>query len=337
VSQRRVDGAQKLGAKPESTLVIIGNFDGVHRGHQAALGASAHEARRGGLRPVVLTFHPHPAEVLGRFRDVQVEPAPSSRRAGLPVLTTLERKIELIARIDSEFVVVVEPFDAELAKVEPEEFAERLLARELGAKSVVVGQNFRFGRNRTGDLPALARFGKRFGFDVRAEALHGDAQGPFSSTRVRATLANGDLDAVREQLGRPHALSGRVVRGAGRGRSLGVPTANLGPVPEALPPYGVYACLVDRLGPEGARALAPGVAERGVRPTVAAGRGVEAHLFDFDGDLYGAELRVHLVRRLRDERRFPDVTELKAQIERDIAEARASLAGSVEEVRGAWF
>jgi riboflavin kinase/FMN adenylyltransferase len=322
VSKHRVDGAKNLRARPGSSLVIIGNFDGVHRGHQGVLGKSAEVAKQGGLRPVVLTFNPHPAEVLGR--------------GVLPALTTLERKIELIARIDPEFVVVVEPFDAELARVEPEEFAERLLETELGAKSVVVGQNFRFGRNRSGDLPALARLGERFGFDVRAEPLHGDAQGAFSSTRVRTALAQGELDAVCAELGRPHSLSGRVIRGAGRGRLLGVPTANLGPVPEALPPYGVYACLVDRLGPEGPRALAPGVANVGVRPTVGAGFGVEAHLFDFQGDLYDAELRVHLVRRLRDERRFPDVGALRAQIERDIADARAALAGSVPRADGAW-
>jgi riboflavin kinase/FMN adenylyltransferase len=322
VSKHRVDGAKHLGASPSSTLVIIGNFDGVHRGHQAVLAASSGAAKQRGLRPVVLTFHPHPAEVLGR--------------GVLPVLTTLERKIELIARVDPEFAVVVEPFDAALARVEPDEFAERLLKGELGAKSVVVGQNFRFGRNRSGDRHALARLGEHLGFDVRAEPLHGDAKGAFSSTRVRAALAKGELDDVQAELGRPHSLSGPVVRGAGRGRLLGVPTANLGSVPEALPPYGVYACLVDRLGPEGPRALAPGVANVGDRPTVGAGFGVEAHLFDFQGDLYGAELRVHLLRRLRDERRFPDVAALRAQIEHDVAEARAALAGSVPLDHGAW-
>ncbi|HEX6275333.1 MAG TPA: riboflavin biosynthesis protein RibF [Polyangiaceae bacterium] len=322
MSKHRVDGAKNLGARPRSTLVIIGNFDGVHRGHQAVLGASAEVAKQSGLSPVVLTFHPHPAEVLGR--------------GVLPVLTTVERKIELIARVDPDFAVVVEPFDTELARVEPDEFAERLLKNGLGAKSVVVGQNFRFGRNRSGDLPCLERLGERFGFDVRAEALHGDERGAFSSTRVRAALAKGELDDVCAELGRPHSLSGPVVRGAGRGRSIGVPTANLGSVPEALPPYGVYACLVDRLGPEGPRALAAGAANVGVRPTAGAGFGVEVHLFDFHGDLYGAELRVHLVRRLRDERRFPDFGALRAQIERDIAEARAALAGSVPRADGAW-
>jgi riboflavin kinase/FMN adenylyltransferase len=322
VPQGRIDGAKNLRANPGGTLVIIGNFDGVHRGHQAVLGASALAAKRAGLDPVVLTFHPHPAEVLGR--------------GALPALTTLERKIELIARVDPAFAVVIEPFDSELARVEPEEFAERLLVRELCARNVVVGQNFRFGRNRAGDLPALARFGERFGFGVSAEPLHGDAVGPYSSTRVRAALGRGDLAEVNEALGRPHSLSSSVIRGAGRGRSLGVPTANLGPVPEALPPYGVYACLVDRLGPEGPRALARGVANVGVRPTVGAGFGVEAHLFELDQDLYGAVLRVHLVRRLRDEQRFPGVSELRAQIERDVAEARAALAGAEPATHGAW-
>jgi len=322
VPQGRIDGAKSLRAKSGGALVIIGNFDGVHRGHQAVLGASALAAKRAGLVPAVLTFHPHPAEVLGR--------------GALPALTTLERKIELIIRLDPAFAVVVEPFDAELARCEPEEFAERLLVRELGAKSVVVGQNFRFGRNRAGDLPALSRLGERLGFEVRAEPLHGDAAGAYSSTRVRAALARGELDEVNEALGRPHSLSGSVIRGAGRGRSLGVPTANLGPVPEALPSYGVYACLVDRLGADGPRALARGVANVGVRPTVGAGFGVEAHLFDLDEDLYGAVLRVHLVRRLREERRFPGVNELKAQIELDIAEARAALAGREPAAHGAF-
>ena len=323
MSKDRVDGAKNFGAKPGSTLVIIGNFDGVHRGHQAVLAASAAAARHMGLEPVVLTFHPHPSEVLGR--------------SVLPALTTLERKIELIGRIDPAFVVVVEPFDAELARVEPEEFAERLLGRELGAKCVVVGQNFRFGRNRAGDLPALARFGERFGFDVRAEELKGDARGPYSSTRVRAALARGDLDDVTLELGRPHALSGSVIHGAGRGRSIGVPTVNLGSVREALPPHGVYACLVDRLESGAARALASGVANIGVRPTVAAGFGVEVHLFDFEGDLYGAEVRVHLVRRIRDERRFAGVAELRAQIDLDMGEARGALAGFAPGPHRAYF
>jgi riboflavin kinase/FMN adenylyltransferase len=323
VSKRRVDGAKNLHARPSSTLVIIGNFDGVHRGHQAVLAASADLARAKGLTPVVLTFHPHPAEVLGR--------------GVLPALTTLDRKIELIGRVDPLFLVVVEPFDADLAALEPEAFADRLLARELSARCVVVGRNFRFGRHRSGDLPALDRFGVQFGFEVRPEQLYGDENGPFSSTRVRAALANGDLADVALQLGRPHSLSGQVVQGAGRGRTLGVPTVNLGPVPEALPPSGVYACLVDLIGRDGPRALASGVANVGVRPTVGAGFGVEAHLFDFDADLYGSELRVHLVRRIRDERRFPDVTELKAQIDRDIAFAKSSLAGAVPEEHGAWF
>ena len=323
MSKRRVDGAKNLHARPGSTLVIIGNFDGVHRGHQAVLAASADVARAQGLTPIVLTFHPHPAEVLGR--------------GVLPALTTLDRKIELIERIDPAYLVVVEPFDADLARLEPDAFADRLLARELCARSVVVGQNFRFGRHRAGDLSALARFGEQFGFSVRAEPLHGDDNGPFSSTRVRASLANGDLADVALQLGRPHSLSGRVIQGAGRGRMLDVPTANLGTVPEALPPYGVYACLVDLLGRGGPRALASGVANVGIRPTVGGGFGVEAHLFDFEADLYGAELRVHLIRRIRDERRFPDVSELKAQIQRDIAFAKTSLAGAVPEEHGAWF
>lgn len=326
MSSRCVDGARSLRARAKSTLVAIGNFDGVHLGHQAVIRKAASEAQERGLRPLVLTFHPHPAAVLGR--------------GSLPTLTLVPRKAELICRIDPALTVVVEPFTPELAAMTPREFVSELLVAALGARVVIVGQNFRFGHNRAGTLGTLVQLGAEFGFEARSEALVGDAGGTFSSTRARELLEKGDVAAVERVLGRPHSLSGVVVRGDERGRTIGFPTANLSGIAEALPAHGVYACVVDRLEAEGGgRALAKGVANFGVRPTVAGGPSFEAHLFDFDDDLYGQSLRVHLVARLREERRFAGLEELKAQIARDSAEARRILADRTPDpgALGAWY
>jgi len=322
VTVRRIDGSSGYDRAPAGALVMIGNFDGVHLGHRAVLDTSSREASALGLRTVALTFHPHPSVVLGR--------------GALPVLTTLERKLELLGRACPGLSVVVEPFTTELAAFTPALFAERVLAAALGARIVVVGKNFRFGLGRSGDLGTLEALGRERGFEARAEPLRGDAEGAFSSSRIRKALAAGDLTTTERLLGRPHALSGRVVKGAGRGRTIGVPTVNLEAVPEALPPYGVYACVVDRVDAEGGRALARAVANIGERPTVGAGFSVEAHLFDFDGDLYGQTLRLHLCTRLREERRFEGLEALREQIAKDSAAARAALAGR-EPVAEYWY
>jgi riboflavin kinase/FMN adenylyltransferase len=234
---------------------------------------------------------------------------------------------------------VVEPFTPELAAMTPETFVEELLLASLGARVVVVGQNFRFGHARAGDLKLLERLGKQHGFDARAESLAGDETGPFSSSRVRASVQRGDLRDAERLLGRPHALSGTVARGDGRGKKLGIPTANLIEVREALPPDGVYATLVDRVSSDGtSRVLGSGVTNIGTRPTVGAGFSVETHLFDFDEDLYGDKLRVHLVERIRDERRFASLDELVAQIRRDIDTARSATSACKPDpaAGGAW-
>ena len=295
-----------------SSLVAIGNFDGVHLGHRAVIEAALAEARERTLTPLVLTFDPHPAEVLGR--------------GARPPLTVLERKVELIEQLGPELRVVVEPFTLELSQLTPAEFARQFVVDLLGAHLVIVGENFRFGHERAGDLEVLVELGRELGFEARASSLSGDAEGPYSSTRVRAALSAGDLPAVERLLGRPHSISGTVVQGAQRGRTIGVPTANLSAVREALPPNGVYAVLVDRIVDGVAAPLASGVANIGLRPTVSGGFSVEVHLFDFSADLYGSTLRVHLVTRLREERKFAGLDELKAQIAKDSAEARAALA-----------
>ena len=308
-------------------IVAIGNFDGVHLGHQAVLADASRDAEARYLVASALTFTPHPAEALGR--------------AAPPMLTTLARKIELFRRVAPTVEPVVERFDRAFAEQTPAEFAERVLAQKLHARVVVVGHNFRFGHARAGDFALLSRLGEALGFETRSQTLLGDATGPFSSTRVREALARGALDEVSAMLGRPHMVSGTVIQGDQRGRTIGFPTCNLGGVSEALPAFGVYAVEVDREDDKGARALARGVANIGVRPTVREGAprpSVEVHLFDLDEDLYGARLRVHLIERLRPEQKFDGFAALKAQIARDADDARARLAQLEADpsAEGAW-
>jgi riboflavin kinase / FMN adenylyltransferase len=297
-----IDDASRLGG----SVVAIGNFDGVHRGHQAVLAHVRDEARTLSVPSAMLTFDPHPASVLGRTPP--------------PVLTTLARKAELVKAIGVERVLVRE-FDVAFAAWSPERFATDLLARSLGAKVVVIGDNFRFGHKRAGDLATLRALGKDLGFAVEVFAVVTDALGPLSSTRVRQALAMGDVANVRAMLGRPHRIEGVVQRGEQRGRTLGFPTANIGEIREMLPAHGVYAVRVlDESTVHG------GVMNLGVRPTVDGHRATqEVHLFDFEGDLYGRTLRVEFVERIRQERKFEGLDALKAQIAADAHRARELL------------
>jgi len=313
----RIDDATpvaSLGARP--CALVVGNFDGVHRGHQAVLGEAVEEARKLGLDACVLTFDPHPAGVVGRG-------AP-------PMLTTIERRVALVGEMGVDRVYV-RRFDAAFAAWPPERFARELVAGALLARLVVVGQNFRFGAKRAGDLELLRALGRELGFEARVHAIASDARGPFSSTRARDAIGAGDLDEAARVLGRPHGLTGAVAHGDERGRQLGFPTANLEPVAEMLPPDGVYAVRVARRDDGGTawHPLALGVTNIGVRPTVdGKRRTVEAHLLDFTGDLYGARLRLDLVGRLRPETKFSSLDELKAQIARDVAAARHALVSA---------
>jgi len=268
--------------------VAIGTFDGVHLGHRRVLEA----VRAAGLAPTVVTFDPHPRIALG----YEVE-----------LLATLERRLELIADLGIEEALVVE-FDLELARLEPEEFADTVL-RPLGAEIVVAGANFRFGRGREGNLALLGRLG----FDARSVPL---VEG-VSSTRIRELLRTGEIERAAKLLGRPPELEGTVVAGDARGGTLGFPTANLRLDPALLvPAFGIYAGAA-----EGTRAAI----SIGTNPHYGGEeRRVEAHLLDFDGDLYGLRLVVELWRRLRDERAFGSEEELVEQIARDVDETRAA-------------
>lgn len=293
-----------MGSGP--SVVVIGNFDGVHRGHQAVLRQARALADAQGLRCVVLTFSPHPSEVLGRG-------AP-------PRLCTMERRQQLLRAQGADDVVVHE-FTMELAGWSPERFVRELLASRLEARAVVVGKNFRFGHKRAGDFQTLEDLGRTLGFEAVAADVAGDAAGPFSSTRIRDAIAAGEVGRAAELLTRPHRLTGIVEHGDARGRTIGFPTANLGHVPEMLPAFGVYAVHVQR-----GAATHQGVMNVGKRPTVdGISLRVEAHLLDFDGDLYGETLAVDLVARLRGEQKFSGLDELKAQIAKDAEGARKAL------------
>ncbi len=297
--------------------LVIGNFDGVHRGHQAVLRQVVADAQAAGLGSSVLTFDPHPAAVVG---------------TGPPAhLTTMDRRAELMGMLGVGSTYV-RRFDASFAAWSAERFVRELVVGVLRARIVVVGHNFRFGAKRAGDLTLLREIGAALGFEARVHPVASDAHGPFSSTRAREAIANGDVKEAARVLGRPHELSGLVVHGDERGRGLGFPTANLDAVPEMLPSHGVYAVSVDEIDAQGeARPLAKGVTNIGIRPTVAAAGGttrtIETFLLDFAGDLYGRRLRLGLIERLRDERRFGSLDELKSQIAHDVAQGRKILLG----------
>jgi riboflavin kinase/FMN adenylyltransferase len=310
-----VDGgtsASDLDATP--CALVVGNFDGVHRGHQTVLAEAVENARVVGLSACVLTFDPHPASVVGA--------------GAAPLLTTLERRAELVGAMGVQRMYV-RRFDREFASWSPERFARDLVAGALAARIVVVGENFRFGAKRSGSLPLLRSLGAGLGFEARVHSVAADPRGPFSSTRVREAITAGDVVEAQNVLGRPHAITGIVVHGDERGRTIDFPTANIGGVPELEPRDGVYAVTVDAFDERGGqfRELGKGVTNVGMRPTVGGReRRVETYVLGFSGDLYGKRLRVHFVARLRDEMKFGSVAELKAQIVRDVADAQKKLS-----------
>jgi len=304
---RIVRGLPSVPPERRPSAVALGVFDGVHLGHRAILGAAVAHARASGAPAVACTFEPHPFEVL------------QPQRAPLPI-TTLDERLELIAHCGVDATVVL-AFTRELAAVEPEAFVKDVLVERLAARQVVVGFNHRFGRAARGDAALLRELGTRHGFSVDViEPLAIDGV-PVSSTAIRAALGRGDLDGAARMLGRAYTLPGTVVAGAGRGRTLGFPTANVAPDRPVLVAPGVYACSLEVAG-QPRRA----VVNVGVRPTFGEDTlAVEAYLLDFSGDLYGQTVRLVFVSRVREERRFPSVDALRAQIADDVETARRRL------------
>lgn len=290
----------------QPSAVTIGNFDGLHLGHQALLARLRELASVNGLRTTVLTFEPHPREFFAP------EQAPTR-------LTSLREKCELLAELGIEHTHVLH-FDGALAAMTADVFVEQVLVAGMLARQVLIGDDFRYGTGRAGDFAHLLSAGERLGFEAAQmqTVRHGGSR--TSSTAVREALAAGDLTQARELLGRWYGISGRVVRGAQRGRTLGFPTANVEIRHNRPPCTGVFAVRVHGAGER----PVPGVANLGRRPTVAtdAPMTLETHLLDWRGDLYNAHLRVELLHRIRDERRFESLDALARQIAADCRAAR---------------
>lgn len=298
----------------DASVITVGAFDGVHVGHQTVIREVNRRAEARGIASAVVTFDLHPALI------VRPETAPK-------LLTSLPRKLELLEELGVDVVYVIE-FDAERAATTADEFVREVFVDRLHAQEVLVGSDFNFGKGREGTVATLAEAGERYGFTVDGLELvphDPNATEHVSSTAIRRALIGGEVEHAADMLGRPFEISGEVVQGDQRGRTIGFPTANVVlPDEMARPANGVYACTY--VLPDGSTQLA--AVNVGVRPTFyenADAAVLEAHLLDFSGDLYGSEARVQFQHFLRSERRFNGIDELKAQLDTDIADARRLL------------
>ncbi|MGB2715984.1 MAG: bifunctional riboflavin kinase/FAD synthetase [Vicinamibacterales bacterium] len=286
-------------------VLALGNFDGLHRGHMKIIDRVRRRAGERAGTPAAMTFDPHPPRI------VRPDKAP-------PLLMTKEQKIEALGRSGMQGVAVVR-FSPEVSRWEPEVFVRTVLVEWLHVVEVWVGANFLFGHQRAGNYSVLRSLGARYGF--RAEKIDPVRYKDFvvSSTRIRRLIAEARVDEAGSLLGHHYFIDGTVVRGAGRGREIGVPTANLKTANELVPPVGVYATFATVDG-----SLRPSVTNIGMRPTFGDVHApvVEIHILDYDRDLYDRDLRLAFVQRLRDERAFPDVDTLRAQIDADCRSAR---------------
>lgn len=291
-------------------VVTVGVFDGVHRGHQQIIGRALAEAQHRNLPCVVLSFQPHPSEVV----------RPGSHPA---ILTSATHKAELLAAMGVD-VLCLQPFTLEYSRLSPQAFVHESLVEQLHAAAVVVGRNFRFGHRARGDLGLLGELGAAFGYTVTGVDLVSEGEITLSSTYVRSCIDAGDVRTAAEVLGRAHRIDGVVVRGEMRGRTLGYPTANLeSPEHTAIPADGVYAAWLEHRGQRHRAAVSVGT-----NPTFAGqDRTVEAYLLGFEGDLYGDHVGCEFVERLRGMRRYESRDGLVEQMDRDVAQAREVLGG----------
>lgn len=306
-----IRGRHNLCARHRGCVLAIGNFDGVHRGHQAVLEQLSRVGHERALPTTLMLFEPQPKE----FFSPETAPAR---------LTRLREKLLVLATTPLDRVLCLR-FNTAFARLSPEQFIEQLLVAQLGIVTVVVGDDFRFGHRGAGNIETLREASQRLGFDVLACARCELDGRRISSSWVRQTLAAGDLSLTEKLLGRRYRLCGRIAHGDRLGRTIGFPTANLPLHRQRAPLTGVFAVRVMGLG----QRPRPGVANIGRRPTVAGSElRLEVHLFDFDDDIYGCQVTVEIIEKIRDERRFPSLELLKQQIQRDAAAARARLAAN---------
>lgn len=304
-----IRGLHNLKPSHRGCVATIGNFDGVHLGHQAVLGQLAEQADKLGLPAVVITFEPQPLEF---FRPLEAKPR----------LTRFREKIHALRRYAVDRVLCLQ-FNQAFASLSAQEFIQKILLDGLDIRYLVVGDDFRFGKQRVGDFELLQQTGVQQGFQVvRMHTFDIDGS-RVSSTRIRQALVDGDLHTAEKLLGRPYRMLGRVAHGDKRGRTIGFPTANIHLHRQATPVQGVFA--VEMFGIEGEPI--PGVANVGTRPTVDGSRSLlEVHLFDFNRDIYGCYVNVNFVQKIREERKFDSFAELKLQIQRDAEQARSFFA-----------
>lgn len=308
----RILASDESGLPPHvtDTVITVGTFDGVHRGHRDVIERLVARSRELGIPSVLVTFDPHPLEI--------VNPA-----AAPLLLTTHDEKLEVLAETGIDYMAVV-PFTPELATYSAEAFVELILRRCFRLRELLIGYDHGFGRQRAGNVGVLRTLGERDGFQVDVVDAVSTSEGQsVSSTSIRRAVAGGDLVRAAESLGRLYSVSGRVIPGARRGRTIGFPTINLGPPAprKLLPPEGVYAVRVQTAaGPRG------GMMNLGPRPTFGdSTTSLEAHLFDAIGDFYGTQVRIDFVQRLRQTRKFASAEQLAKQLEQDERDARNSL------------
>ena len=293
-------------------VITIGNFDGVHIGHQALFHETIEKAGTLGGTSVAMTFEPHPLRVMKSNNHP-------------PLITLYEQKSELIERTGIDVLICV-PFTLEFAALSAEQFVRDLLVQKIGMKAIVVGQDYSFGKNREGDLNLLKSYGPKYGFEVIVAAWIKSARAladRISSTRIRELVTEGRMEQAEKMLGRNYQIRGKVVTGRDRGgKVLGIPTANINLHDELCPKTGIYAVTVECEGNQHR-----GVANIGYSPTFEDHEfTVEVHIFDFDSNIYGEKIRVNFIQRIRDEIKFSNISELIEQIKRDIAAAREIFA-----------
>jgi len=301
-------GASKLHLK--KTCAAIGIFDGVHRGHQYLIKQMLRTARRLGARPVVITFFPHPAHVL----------RPDLK---LGYLTSIADRFRLLSDLGVAVCLVVR-FNRSFARIQPQKFIKDILHKKLGVKAVFVGEDFRFGKDRSGDIALFQKLGPPYGYEMHAVSALKQGRAIISSTRIRKLIGEGKLNEAYRLLGRGVSISGAVVKGSKRGKSLGFPTANIAYEADILPPQGVYVVKV-LLG----KKEYPAIANIGTRPSFEkqiSKLHLEAHILDFSKNIYGKRLEVEFLKKIRSEKKFPSPQELVHQIQKDESFARKYLA-----------
>lgn len=299
---------RKITTRFTNSIITLGNFDGIHLGHQELIRKVIRRAKETGGSSIVVTFRPHPLKIL----------APDKCP---PLISIYEEKIRLFERLGVDVLVKI-PFTMEFSSMKPEDFVKNILCDLLGAKEIYVGYNYRFGKGREGDISRLKEYGKEHGFsviEVDQVSLNGEV---ISSTKIRQLLRDGSVEHAAKLLGRSYAITGIVIKGDGRGKELGFPTANIASKHSIIPANGVYAVRLfvrDR--------YCDGIANIGLRPTFNKhDLTVEVHLFDFNEDLYGEDIRVYFIKKIREEKKFASASALITQITADIRTARQILS-----------